>query len=214
MVNLTPKQENFCIEYLKSGNASDAYRRSYNAKKMSAKVIANRASELLDNGDITVRLEDLKKPVIEKTQLTLERVILENMNVAFFDIRTILDNDGAVKPVNEWPPEAGAAISSIEVLEQYEGSGKDRVFVGYLKKVKLVEKGAALDRLMKHLGGYEQDNKQKGNALQDFYNKISGGSLPIVHDVEGEVIENEITQPVEVKKPARKPMIGAINGRD
>lgn len=214
MVNLTPKQENFCIEYLKSGNASDAYRRSYNAKKMSAKVIANRASELLDNGDITVRLEELKKPVIEKTQLTLERVILENMNVAFFDIRTILDNDGAVKPVNEWPPEAGAAISSIEVLEQYEGSGKDRVFVGYLKKVKLVEKGAALDRLMKHLGGYEQDNKQKGNALQDFYNKISGGSLPIVHDVEGEVIENEITQPVEVKKPARKPMIGAINGRD
>lgn len=214
MVNLTPKQENFCIEYLKSGNASDAYRRSYNAKKMSAKVIANRASELLDNGDITVRLEELKKPVIEKTQLTLERVILENMNVAFFDIRTILDNDGAVKPVNEWPPEAGAAISSIEVLEQYEGSGKDRVFVGYLKKVKLVEKGAALDRLMKHLGGYEQDNKQKGNALQDFYNKISGGSLPIVHDVEGEVIENEIRQPVEVKKPARKPMIGAINGRD
>lgn len=214
MVNLTPKQENFCIEYLKSGNASDAYRRSYNAKKMSAKVIANRASELLDNGDITVRLEELKKPVIEKTQLTLERVILENMNVAFFDIRTILDNDGAVKPVNEWPPEAGAAISSIEVLEQYEGSGKDRVFIGYLKKVKLVEKGAALDRLMKHLGGYEQDNKQKGNALQDFYNKISGGSLPIVHDVEGEVIENEITQPVEVKKPARKPMIGAINGRD
>lgn len=214
MVNLTPKQENFCIEYLKSGNASDAYRRSYNAKKMSAKVIANRASELLDNGNIRVRLEELKKPVIEKTQLTLERVILENMNVAFFDIRTILDNDGAVKPVNEWPPEAGAAISSIEVLEQYEGSGKDRVFVGYLKKVKLVEKGAALDRLMKHLGGYEQDNKQKGNALQDFYNKISGGSLPIVHDVEGEVIENEITQPVEVKKPARKPMIGAINGRD
>jgi len=214
MVNLTPKQENFCIEYLKSGNASDAYRKAYSKFDMKESSVNRIAKGLVDNIKIISRLEQLKKPVIEKAQLTLERVILENMNIAFFDIRTILDNDGAVKPVNEWPPEAGAAISSIEVLEQYEGSGKDRVFVGYLKKVKLVEKGAALDRLMKHLGGYEQDNKQKGNALQDFYNKISGGSLPIVHDVEGEVIENEITQPVEVKKPARKPMIGAINGRD
>lgn len=222
MVNLTPKQEKFCIAYLETGNASGAYRLSYNAKKMSEQVINNEAKKLIDNPKIAVRLEELRKPVVEKTQLTLERVIVENMNVAFFDIRTILDDDGAVKPVSEWPAAAGAAISSMEILEQYEGSGKDRVSVGYLKKIKLVDKGGALDRLMKHLGGYEQDNKQKGNALQDFYKAISGGSLPIVQDVEGEVIENDVIQssePVKVAEPAKKPankkaLIGVNNGRD
>ena len=222
MVNLTPKQEKFCIEYLKTGNATAAYRHAFTTDRMKPETVNRSAKELLDNHKIAARIEALRKPVVEKTQLTLERVIVENMNVAFFDIRTILDDDGAVKPVSEWPAAAGAAISSMEVLEQYEGSGKDRVFVGYLKKIKLVDKGGALDRLMKHLGGYEQDNKQKGNALQDFYKAISGGSLPIVQDVEGEVIENDVIQspePVKVAEPAKKPankktLIGANNGRD
>lgn len=228
MANLTPKQEKFCIEYLKSGNASEAYRLSYNAKKMSEQVINNEAKKLVDNHKIAVRLEELRKPVIQKTQLTLERVIVENMNVAFFDIRTILDDDGAVKPVNEWPAAAGAAIASMEVLEQYEGSGKDRVFVGYLKKIKLVDKGGALDRLMKHLGGYEQDNKQKSNAMQEFYKMISGGSLPVVRDVNNtnlieqnaeHVIDAQIIEstPINIAslKPVKvKPAKNKILGRD
>lgn len=226
MANLTPKQEKFCIEYLKSGNASAAYRLVYSCEKMKQATITVKASELLSSGNISVRIDELRKPVIAKTQLNLERVIVENMNVAFFDIRTILCDDGVVKPVNEWPAAAGAAISSMEVLEQYEGSGKDRVFVGYLKKIKLVDKGGALDRLMKHLGGYEQDNKQKSNAMQEFYNMISGGSLPVVRDVKGtnlieqgreQVIEAQIieTNPVNIaslkpvkSKPAKKLNLG------
>lgn len=70
---LTPKQENFCLAYIETGNASEAYRRSYNAEKMSAKVIANRASELLDNGDIAVRIAELRKPAVEAAQVTLEQ---------------------------------------------------------------------------------------------------------------------------------------------
>lgn len=70
---LTPKQENFCIAYIETGNATEAYRRSYNAEKMSAKVITNRASELLDNGDIAVRIAELRKPAVEAAQVTLEQ---------------------------------------------------------------------------------------------------------------------------------------------
>jgi phage terminase small subunit len=177
---LTLKQENFCLAYIETGNASEAYRRAFNTERMKPETVNNKAYAMLKVGEIRARLDAYKKPVIEKTQLRLERVILENMNVAFFDIRTILDNDGAVKPVNEWPPEAGAAISSIEVLEQYEGSGKDRVFVGYLKKVRLVEKGGALDRLMKHLGAYEKDNKQKeNNPMFLFMQQLMGTALPV-----------------------------------
>ena len=192
---LTLKQENFCLAYIETGNATEAYRRAYNTERMKPETANRNAKLMLDDNKIATRLAEFKKPIIEKTQLTLERVIIENMNVAFFDIRTILDDSGSLLPISEWPAAAGAAISSIEILEQYEGSGKERQFVGYLKKVKLVEKGAALDRLMKHLGAYEKDNKQKeNNPMFMFMQQIMGSALPIAknpHIVDVQAVEDD-----------------------
>lgn len=202
MNNLTPKQESFCLAYLETGNASEAYRRSYDTSKSNDATINRKAKELIDNVKITARLAELRKPVLNKAQLDLERVIKEDMSIAFFDIRTILNDDGSVKPVSEWPAAAGAAIASMEVLEQYEGSGKDRVFVGYLKKIKLIDKGGALDRLMKHLGGYKLDNEVKSNLMQEFYNMISGGSLPVMRDVSS-VLDKRAPVTIEAQKVAR-----------
>jgi phage terminase small subunit len=72
-MSLTAKQEAFCIAYLKTGNASEAYRRSYDAAGMSTPSINRKAKELLDNGKITARLAVLREPVIQKAQITLER---------------------------------------------------------------------------------------------------------------------------------------------
>ncbi len=72
-MSLTIKQENFCLAFIETGNATEAYRRAYDAEKMSAKVIANRASELIANGDIAVRIEALRKPAVEAAQVTLEQ---------------------------------------------------------------------------------------------------------------------------------------------
>lgn len=69
---LTAKQEAFCLAYLETGNASEAYRRVYNAEKMKPEVITNKASELLKRGDIRVRLEELRAPVREKALITFE----------------------------------------------------------------------------------------------------------------------------------------------
>ena len=69
---LTPKQESFCLAYMETGNASEAYRRSYNAGKMLPATISKRAKELLSHGGITGRLEEIRRPVLMKAQLTLE----------------------------------------------------------------------------------------------------------------------------------------------
>lgn len=69
---MTPKQEKFCLEYLKTGSASEAYRKAYDAKKMKPETVNKKASILLGEGEIRGRLLELKKPVIEKAQLTLE----------------------------------------------------------------------------------------------------------------------------------------------
>jgi len=53
MTNLTPKQEKFVQVYVECGNASEAYRRVYNAGSMKPQTVNKRASELLLNGVIT-----------------------------------------------------------------------------------------------------------------------------------------------------------------
>lgn len=77
MIELTPKQENFCLAYLETGNASEAYRRAYNASKMKEAVINVKACELLANGKVTVRLAELRKPIIERHQITVDDLIAE-----------------------------------------------------------------------------------------------------------------------------------------
>lgn len=69
---LTSKQENFCIAYIKTGNASEAYRQCYNIKKMKPESINRKAKELLDNGKIAARIAELQAPAIKKAQITLE----------------------------------------------------------------------------------------------------------------------------------------------
>lgn len=204
MIKLTSNRERFAIAMSCGDNKSQtsAYKESYNCKGMAEKTIVEAASRLMRDSKVLARIAELKKPVLDKAQLDLERVIKEDMSIAFFDIRTILDDDGAVKPVNEWPVAAGAAIASMEVLEQYEGAGKDRVFVGYLKKIKLIDKGGALDRLMKHLGGYKLDNEVKSNLMQEFYNMISGGSLPVMRDISS-VLDKRAPVTIEAQKVAR-----------
>ena len=54
-MNLTPKQENFCLAYLETGNASEAYRRAYAAGKMKSETVHRKAFDLLENTVITAK---------------------------------------------------------------------------------------------------------------------------------------------------------------
>lgn len=71
-VKLTPKQENFCLAYLETGNASEAYRRAYDSGKMASETVGRNAFALLENSKIATRLEELRAPVRKKAALTLE----------------------------------------------------------------------------------------------------------------------------------------------
>ena len=74
---LTQKQEMFCLHYIETGNASEAYRRSYSAEKMKSETITRKAKDLIDNGNIAARLEELRAPVREKAGITLEKHLRE-----------------------------------------------------------------------------------------------------------------------------------------
>ena len=71
---MTPKQEKFCQVYVETGNASEAYRQSYNAENMQPLTIRKRASELLGNGDITGTIEGLMSVARERHDITIDRI--------------------------------------------------------------------------------------------------------------------------------------------
>lgn len=71
-MKLTQKQEAFCLAYIETGNASDAYRRAYSADKMKPETVNRKAKALIDDGKITARLEDLRRPVVEAARMSLE----------------------------------------------------------------------------------------------------------------------------------------------
>lgn len=69
---LTPKQEAFCLAYLKTGNASEAYRQAYAAANMKPGSINVNASKLLSSAKVALRLEELRGPAVAAAQMTLE----------------------------------------------------------------------------------------------------------------------------------------------
>lgn len=61
MADLTPKQEAFCLAFLETGNAAEAYRRSYDvATDAKDGWLYVEACQLLDNPKIALRLKSLR----------------------------------------------------------------------------------------------------------------------------------------------------------
>lgn len=76
-MSLTQKQEAFCIAYMETGNASEAYRRAYDTSNMNSASVNRAAKDVIDNPKITARLTELREPIIKKAQITVEDLIRE-----------------------------------------------------------------------------------------------------------------------------------------
>ncbi|MDW0618492.1 terminase small subunit [Mannheimia haemolytica] len=77
MTELTPKQEAFCLTYIETGNASEAYRQAYETEEMKSETVHRKAKELMDNGKITARIEELKAEHAERHKLTVDDLLAE-----------------------------------------------------------------------------------------------------------------------------------------
>lgn len=77
MADLTPKQEAFCMAYVETGNASEAYRRAYDASKTKDNVVHVKASELLSNGKVAVRVSQLQAVHQKRHEITVDDLVRE-----------------------------------------------------------------------------------------------------------------------------------------
>ena len=76
MKKLTPKQEKFANLYVELGNASEAYRKSYNVKASTTTESVNvQASTLLTNLNISLRVAELQEAVKETHSITRDYIV-------------------------------------------------------------------------------------------------------------------------------------------
>lgn len=71
MADLTPKQEAFCLAYLESGNATEAYRQAGYSAGMADKTVQEAASRLLRNSKVVARLAQVRDIATAEAGMTI-----------------------------------------------------------------------------------------------------------------------------------------------
>jgi len=145
MEKLTHKQEIFCVEYIKTGNASEAYRNVYSCVNSKPETVHRSAKELLDNPKIATRIQEHYK----QFEPSPEKIIQRLMQVQQFDIRKLYHSDGRQKLLHELDSDTAAAIGGVKHYSS-----------GYIE-YKVIHIKACSELIGRHLG------LLKGEAIVD-----------------------------------------------
>lgn len=177
---LSPKQRQFVAEYLIDLNATKAaIRAGYSVKTACA--IGN---ENLRKPQIAAAIALAQAKREERTGITQDRVLQELARIAFFDIRTLYNEDGTLKRPSDLSDDAAAVLAGIDVVEMQGGAsiesdGEISHVPMYTKKAKVFDKGTALSLAMRHLGMLKDKpgDQFSGTAgAQAVVNVIIGGA--------------------------------------
>lgn len=164
--NLSDKQQMFCQEYIIDLNAAQAAIRAGYSKR-SAK---EQACNLLTKHNIQEYISYLKSRVSQKLEITHEMLTREWAKMAFNSIAHLHNTwmeRKSFEEIKEKNPGVLDAIQEIQtqnkVMRGLDGELQEVEFV----KIKMYSKQNALENLGKHIGYYEEDNRQKGEPLKD-----------------------------------------------
>lgn len=158
---LTPKQAEFVRQYLIDLNGTQAAIRA----GYSPRTANEQAVDLLAKPSIASAVSIAKDKRGAKVGIKAENVLRQIAWMTFGDPSLFADENDVPIPLSKLPPEAKAMIQAIEWAK--DGS----------VRYKICDRNSAAEKLMKHLGLYEKDNGQKGDAVADLLAAIhSAGS--------------------------------------
>jgi len=173
---LTQQKKIFVAEYLKNGMNATSAALSAGYSKRTARV---QGSRLLTDVDIKEQIEQKAEAVITKLDISVERTLNEIGRLAFYDPAKFFESDGSVKRIQDMDEDSRAAIAGMEVTELFDGKeqqekdGEKQPHVyGLLKKIKLTDKGSALDKLMRYHALYRDKLDLGGTVGVQLVNDI------------------------------------------
>ena len=165
MKKLPIKHKQFAEAYFLSGNGTASYRKVY---KCAEKTANSQSSKLLKNPKVQAYLDELRDKtrdrVIEKWTATTNDILHEDSLLATHRVPGILDENGMLRPIGDWPEDVQAAIKAVEYEDVVRTTGEpgedgtpQTEVVRVVKKIHFNDKGQALGRMEKALGIVNDD---------------------------------------------------------
>jgi phage terminase small subunit len=156
------RYELFAREYVACG-----FRKTEAARRAGYGDNAHNAGwKLMLQPDVAERCRWLAERRLSEADVTAQRVLQELARIAFSDIRSIFDENGNLKQMNQIGDDAAAAISGLEVEIKPEFDEKGRV-IGETRvaKIKRTDKMAALKVLAEHVGVVGTKNEKSEDQM-------------------------------------------------
>lgn len=159
-MKLTAKQERFCEEYIIDLNATKAAIRAGYSEKTAYSI----GQENLTKPEIIERLSELRADISENNGKLIQRVIDELVKVGFSNIQDYIGQGNTIVDMSEIDENKARAVSSIKKSLTEFGT-PDNPGIKTVVEFKLWDKISALEKLGRHLGIFEADNKQKSSVI-------------------------------------------------
>lgn len=145
---MTAKKWRFVEEYIKDLNATQAAIRA----GYSARTAASQGERLLRDVDVSAAIHAALAERSKRVEVDADYVLKRLAEIDKMDAADILNDDGSIKSVQDWPPIWRQMISGLEMTELFEGRGDQREMVGILKKIKWPDKVKNLELIGRHVG--------------------------------------------------------------
>ncbi|MDT8364302.1 MAG: terminase small subunit [Nitrosomonas sp.] len=144
---LTPLEESLCQAYLISKDKSEALRKSkYKTNGWSPASINRKAKELFDKVKIASRVAELLEKRSERTNIGADYVLRRLAEIDQMDAMDILDSDGNIKPLRDWPKSWRTTISGLDLHEIMSGDTET-----VIRKIKWPDKIKNLELIGRHV---------------------------------------------------------------
>jgi phage terminase small subunit len=173
---LSPKQQAFVDAYLSNGKNAGKAAITAGYSRKSAETNGPR---LLRNAQIKAAVSAATKKASEKCQISFERWLEEYLCVGLLDPKDVFEDDGSVKQIKDMPEHARRAISSVKVVEMFDGQGEQKQAIGLVKEIRFHPKLQALRDVGEALGFLKKDKIEIPGLEKALY-EISEKFLPKV----------------------------------
>lgn len=146
LAKLKPREARFVSEYLIDHNAT----RAAEAAGYSKNGAHTAGYGLLQRPAVAEAIDVELQALQQANEISASRILEEFRRLALNDPRGYWREDGTLKSMRELTAEQAAAISSFEVIKKNLTVGDGQVDT--VHKIRLWDKGKALENLAKHLG--------------------------------------------------------------
>lgn len=142
------------------------------------------AHQLAAKAEVQIVVAYLAGAALKAAEDDLERLIREACHVALADPIGMVDANGALKPLHEWPENLRRALASFDLAEISAGSGAEKVAIGTLAKPRFWNKLDAIEKIAKirgYLAPEKVEHTHRIAGMGELLSEIDGaGTGPAV----------------------------------